>query len=468
MKKKKQIHPLAQFLQEGKKQQQNKPRQRKQKPQLNLFAHFMKDMQKGPQPHHNKKKPLIKSTPVRVKPFINLGKQKKQQPKQRKPLIQGTPVRIPPVINLDTQQRKRPSAWQKQRLTFPQAFRQFRLPPVGDSDKDGVMNLFDCRPLNPRMQHPFVSDEQRKAVMAKLEKEEDKSLSSFIQSIQGQMYVSPLYGSSGKTTDMLDEQIKNYYSSLGKKPPKKGSIPWKRDMFYMYRFLAEMSQGEKDKRLSAVMKKDFLEAVSKIYGRKITKNAPEFDVETPADMRQFAKDMKKSKRKKEREVGREVDKLLDDLPKKAISPMYTTFKKKAEKEYTDQLKDLKLKISEQKDSVKKLQKEQLRDLQRKQIKAREPTSLADKEKYRAKVKIGSGFDTDTSAPMSQAEADYWQKEIPYDEVVIAEDKFTGKWRLGDPNKYEYKRRIAVPAEDKDKLLKDMHTLKTDPRVKILY
>lgn len=462
MKKKEQLHPLAQFLQEGKKQQQKKPRQRKQKPQPNPFTQFL-----GKQKGVDTKQTLSPARPLQIQPLIHT--QRKKQPTQRKPLLQVTPPRIESIFKMDTRQRKRPSTWQKQRLTYPQAFKQFRLPPVGDRDKDGVMNLFDCRPYNPRMQHPFVSDEQRKAVMASLEKQEDKSLSSFIQSLQGQHYVSPLYGTSGKTTDMLEEQIEQYYNSIGKKPPKKGSIPWKRDMFYMFRFMREMSQEEKDKRIAAVMKKDFLDIVSKIYGKKITKGAPEFDVETPADMRKFAKEMQKpEKKKKEREAGKALEKALDDLPKKTITPMYERFKKEAEKEYTDQLKDLKLKLSEHTDSVEKLQKEQLRDLQRKQIKAREPTSPADKEKYRAKVKIGSGFDTDASSPMSSAEAEYWEKEIPYDEIVVAEDKFTGKWRLGDPSKYEYKRRIAVPAEDKDKLLKDMHTLKTDPRVKILY
>jgi len=227
MKKKKQIHPLAQFLQEGKKQQQNKPRQRKQKSQPNPFTQFMKDMQKGPQPHHNKKKPLIKSTPVRIKPFINLGEQKKQQPTQRKPLLQVTPPRIESIFQMDTRQRKRPSTWQKQRLTFPQAFRQFRLPPVGDRDKDGVMNLFDCRPYNPRM---HMADDQRKAMFAKLKKEgkydpiKDKSLRGGPydpRTWKDDIVISPM--GPVKRYDMLDDQMSKYCEIKGIPKPEEGT-----------------------------------------------------------------------------------------------------------------------------------------------------------------------------------------------------------------------------------------------------
>lgn len=39
---------------------------------------------------------------------------------------------------------------------------------LSDIDGDGVPNWRDCQPLNPFRQHPFKSDEERKAAMAKI------------------------------------------------------------------------------------------------------------------------------------------------------------------------------------------------------------------------------------------------------------------------------------------------------------
>ena len=50
----------------------------------------------------------------------------------------------------------------KKRLTYPQSVQRYpRLSPFGDADKDGKLNMFDCRPFDPR-RHTTITFKQKK------------------------------------------------------------------------------------------------------------------------------------------------------------------------------------------------------------------------------------------------------------------------------------------------------------------
>jgi len=58
----------------------------------------------------------------------------------------------------------KPKSIRKKDLTWPQAKRRFpRLKPMADTDRDGVKNMFDCRPFNKRKQGFEHDDGGRKA-----------------------------------------------------------------------------------------------------------------------------------------------------------------------------------------------------------------------------------------------------------------------------------------------------------------
>lgn len=75
-------------------------------------------------------------TPLKVKPTMFTPPKLKDKPQTFKPILrakQGIP--------------KRPN----KSLTYPQAKRRYGLSPFGDWDRDNRVNIYDCRPFNPRM-----------------------------------------------------------------------------------------------------------------------------------------------------------------------------------------------------------------------------------------------------------------------------------------------------------------------------
>ena len=165
-KRRKNTHPLAAFLQDAERQPRRR-KQKKQPAQQNPFTQFMR----GQQPP-NARRTLFPArdrdptTPFKRNPLFTADPKQKK----RKPLLKGTGITIEPIfaMNERQQKRKQPTRWQQSRLTYPQARHRFGLSPIGDRDKDGVMNAFDCRPYNRRM---HMADDQRKAMFARMMEE---------------------------------------------------------------------------------------------------------------------------------------------------------------------------------------------------------------------------------------------------------------------------------------------------------
>ncbi len=126
------------------------------------------------------------------------SKQKRKKQTGRQPLFQAKPFSFPPLITgMQTKQRKqrsplpffdmsqnghkrKPLLEQIQhrgslvgpaslQVTRRKKIRHPRMPPLGDHDGDGAINLLDCQPLNPFFQD-FVSDKQRRWFFANIGK----------------------------------------------------------------------------------------------------------------------------------------------------------------------------------------------------------------------------------------------------------------------------------------------------------
>ena len=68
----------------------------------------------------------------------------------------------------------------KKNLTYPEAKKKYNLSPFGDADKDGVRNIFDCRPFDPsRQDNPIGSawKKHKEKKKAKQMKEAEDTLS---------------------------------------------------------------------------------------------------------------------------------------------------------------------------------------------------------------------------------------------------------------------------------------------------
>lgn len=141
-------HPLAAFL-----QQQPRSKQRKQRSPSPFF-----DMSQNRQ----KRKPLLEQI-QQTKPLFGPA-----PPRVTKKKGRSTPPLIPLPSLFSQRERKRPTNYQRDTFNFAQAWKAFRLSPIGDTDRDGVINLLDCHPYNPLMQE-FYSEKQRRWFFANID-----------------------------------------------------------------------------------------------------------------------------------------------------------------------------------------------------------------------------------------------------------------------------------------------------------
>lgn len=64
-------------------------------------------------------------------------------------------LRLKPIWSIKKPIEKKDMDWSQAKWSFP------RLKPMGDSDRDGVKNQFDCRPLNRKRQDEDESSDSK-------------------------------------------------------------------------------------------------------------------------------------------------------------------------------------------------------------------------------------------------------------------------------------------------------------------
>jgi len=404
-------------------------------PMLGLFDQKPTKQQKNPMQGLFNQKPmqgLFNQKPAKQQPIVPLFYQPPRQTNSKKkhllPQFPTNGLSIFGGAAPGKRYKKMPTV--SKLLSDPTA----RFPWFGDRDRDGVMNMIDCHPRDPKRQHPFQSDEQRKAVMAAIQKQQE---TVFDQDILF-MKMTDSYNPRTKTTMNAYERMKGSME-LGRKrknlrPLKEGSFEFKKQIYI------ENVMGQK-------------RGMDPSLGKRVEDRTIE----------NAQKRLDKLKRPTEEKIKR----IYDEEEEKAQARLADKMTKSIQDDMEKDIKERILIMGESEGYLKKIPRETLNTLQQKHVKRGIPLDPMEQERYRAMVKMGSGYDTDTASPLSKDEIDYWKEEIPYKDVVIAEHKVSGLWRVGEPNsKFEYKRIVSVPEDDTESTISDMVSLKHDPRVKI--
>ena len=451
MTRKQEEHPLAQvFQQKGKKQGKKKQPAKKDPP--HPMAQFMKGAGKNPLLNSPFRQPMNKRyRTVNRKPLIDLFGESRQ-PRRR-----GNP-----------RTEKQRQAQHKSR------FGTTNVPPRGTglqihqrTPTYKTTGLGGNRQINMQRFMVFQSEDQRKAVMAKLQKMNERTVDKIIADIEKQ--------EGQETMKAYENMLENIHDRTGKRV-KKGSYDYKKRLVSV--ILAQNDYAAKhkfksrkdlekniDKSVESFLEKkwkDLQEKESKKDVKRQIKEAVAAGEINREDGKEIVDRVMKKMKKEFMEENREIAR--QDVLAMKMSP----FLEKEVKDFEEAVRETNLAYVEGKGLITPIKKETLQEKKEKTRTRYFPKQPAEREKARAAAKIATGIDTDPQHPMPKEEVDYWEKQIPFEEIVVAEDKYTGTWRVGKPTKYEYKRRIEVPKEYKEELLKDMIKLKTDPRVKIKY